>query len=282
MGAPYPPSPMDARADAPDPTENRGIRRLRPSEVPRASSSVPVLAYSVFGPVTAADLAALRADVDPHTAIRLLIDIERVSRVTAGALTSGLFRLERDVLSRLDRYAVIGPDWLRGPLGLASLVTGKSMQHFYDAPGAMRWLTSDEEPEEATKPTAPGVSVTASPRSDLVVLVASGPMSGGNRIRVDAAIERALHDHDSVDLLVHVSSEQLQVGTADDIRRTTPYGSSIRRIALVGGPEWLAEMVALSSNLQGAEVRRFDTQSETDALAWLGSYGPIAQPPAAS
>ncbi len=268
---------MTARPNAPDPASEptqpphaRGIRRLRSSEVSSASSAIPVLAYSVFGPVTAADVAALRTDVEAHDTIRLLVSIERVSRVTAGALTSGLFRLERDVLSRLDRYAVIGPDWLRGPLGLASLVTGKPMQHFYDARGAMRWLTTDHEPEPS-KAAPSGVRIVDSPRTDLVVLVARGPMSASNRTRVDAAIERALHSHACVDLLVRIPGEQMHVGSADDMRRSSPYADRIRRIAFVGGPEWVAGMVALSSRLQTAEVCRFDAGAEADALLWLDS-----------
>lgn len=121
----------------------------------------------------------------------------------------------------------------------------------------------------------PALSQIKTERDDVFAFEIDGHVS---REEVDEAyqiLEKAYEQHDKIDLFVRIGrydgfdlsalfSDVTYAGKLHAIRH-------MRRYALVGGPDWMANMIRFFNPLFRMEVRHFELDDEAEAWNWI--YG---------
>lgn len=239
-------------------------------------ASVPVLAYALAGKITDADVRTIQADADGLDRLRLLIRVDDFEMPSVSAFTSGLFEMKLGMIGRIERYALVGgPGWIATYVGTVGAMLPLAVKHFRDEADARAWITGPATPdevearEEARERAAPAVRLVETHRTDLVALVVDGRLTAADyEAVVDPAIEGALAAHDEVDLLVRVDDlDGFSVGAAREDAALAKHLDHIRRLALVGGPDWMRALAEGAGALVPVEIETFE--SEAEARAWL-------------
>lgn len=249
---------------------------ITPIDAPDAAG-VPTLAYAVNGEVTGADVDAIRADFDRHDRVRLLLRVDDFEVPDASAFSRELVAMKTGAVGKIERYAIVGgPDWIAGLVGTVGGLMPFPMEHFDAEDPARAWLaapaTGDEREDraEAAEKAAPAVTRLDSDRPDLVALAVSGHLTADDYERtVDPAVEGALAENDEIDLLMRLDGlDGFSLGAAREDFALAKHLGSFRKMALVGGPDWMTGLVDGLGGLVPVEVETFD--DEAAARAWLG------------
>ena len=119
----------------------------------------------------------------------------------------------------------------------------------------------------------PALTQLKTERDDVYAFEIDGHVS---REEVDVAyatLEKAYEKHDKIDLFVRIGrydgfdlgalfSDVTYAGKLHAIRH-------MRRYALVGGPDWMANMIRFFNPLFRMEVRHFELDDEAEAWRWI-------------
>ena len=242
-----------------------------------SSSSIPILAYAVSGEITDTDVRMLRADLDAHERVRVLLCFDASNMPGLSAVSPEMMAVRAEALSKAERLAVVGgPGWMPALAATAGALTPFSVQHFQDGASARGWLTQPATPDEmddraeAADHGAPAVSLLPSGRPDLLALAVDGTLTAEDYERtVDPAVEAALAAYDEIDLLVRLDRlGGVSFGAVREDAALAKHLGRFRRMALIGGPGWLTGLANGLGALVPVEVRTF--VDEAAARAWLG------------
>lgn len=105
------------------------------------------LAFEIVGKVTSVDVERLAREIErtheEHGKVRLLIRLNGFPQIEAPALLEKLKLLK--VLPWIERYAVIGPDWMEFEVKAIAPIVGFEIRHFgiFDDEEAEEWLYSE-------------------------------------------------------------------------------------------------------------------------------------------
>ena len=245
---------------------------------PLAAPAPHVVAFRVEGRITAEDVGRairlIEARLETHEPVSLIVEVGEVKAMTIAALVEDL-RYGAGQIRHLGRYyrvaLVAEQGWLRAAAQVEDAVLpGVEVRAFAHAEhiDAVAWASAPR-PERA----APIAPLPAS-RPDLVAIVfQGGPIARADADAVFAQIRTAAEtsaDVPSVDLLVrldhfpHPGADLFSLRMLSDKLNTMRH---VRRLALVGGPDWFETVTRGLNPLLQADVRSFD--DEPAARAWL-------------
>lgn len=231
--------------------------------------------------MNADDFALMAADFQAHGRLRLLVRVDAFSIPDASAFSAGLVQMKRDALDKIDRYAIVGgPDWLERYASLAGGVSPFPIRRFETEADARAWISADPLPDPHASSSDPGdeaddappaAVLLRSPDTHVVAFHVQGHlMSADYRLVVVPAIEAALARHDAIDLLVRFGSfDGFSLGAARHEAALAKHAPSLRRVALVDAPGWLAALASTAGGVLPVEVQSFD--DETPARLWLSA-----------
>jgi hypothetical protein len=109
-------------------------------------------------------------------------------------------------------------------------------------------------------------------RSDLLALRISGRIEGNDIEKMNPLLEKMLKDYEKPK--VYVEIDELDMPTAkavwEDLKNTPKY-NKFGKCAVVGSKEWHEVVAKLSGSILGPEVKYFNFDEKTEAMAWLKS-----------
>ena len=123
----------------------------------------------------------------------------------------------------------------------------------------------------------PALTQLDTERDDVYAFEIDGQVTKEEVDEVYQTLEKAYEKHDKIDLLVRIGrydgfdinalfSDVTYAGKLHAIKH-------MRRYALVGGPSWMANMMAFFNPLFRMEARHFDLDDETAAWTWIYGNG---------
>ncbi len=123
----------------------------------------------------------------------------------------------------------------------------------------------------------PALTRLQTERDDVFAFEISGKVSTEEVDAVYQILEKAYDKHDRINLLVRIGrydgfdigalfSDVTYAGKLHAIRH-------MRRYALVGGPEWMGNMMSFFNPLFRMEARHFELEDETAAWQWIYANG---------
>ena len=250
---------------------------------PLAAPAPHVVAFRLEGQITADDVGRairlIETRLQEHEPVSLIIEVGDVKAVTVAAMVEdlrhGLGQIRH--LGRYHRVALVAAQgWLRAAAQVeGAVLPGVEVRAFTPAEqiDATAWASAPRPDRPA--PVAP---LDGGPQGLVAFAIQGGPVTRADTEAVFARIRDAAgdaaHDADgaspSVDLLVRLDrfprpgadlfSLDLLADKLDAMRH-------VRRLALVGGPDWLASVARSLNPLLQADVRAFD--AEPAAREWL-------------
>ena len=243
---------------------------------PLAAPAPHVVAFRLEGQITADDVGRairlIEARLQEHEPVSLIIEVGDVKAVTVAAMVEdlrhGLGQIRH--LGRYHRVALVAAQgWLRAAAQVeGAVLPGVEVRTFTPAEqiDATAWASAPRPDRPA--PIAP---LEAGRPSLIAFAMQGGPITRADTEAVFARIRDAAGEGPpDVDLLVRLDrfprpgadllSFDMLADKLDAMRH-------VRRLALVGGPDWFASVARGLNPLLQADVRAFD--DEAPARDWL-------------
>jgi hypothetical protein len=232
-------------------------------------------AFRLTGSVTGVDYDQMIAELEErlrrHTRVAVYADLTQLKRLTRDAISKDIqYTLsKRTELHRFTRLAIVSDKLWPGVLAhIAGAWLPFEIQSFKsDArEEALRW---------GGEPSAelPALRLIGTSRPDTYGYVWNGKITRADVENVLGTLRHELESHISVRVLgriEHIGGFQPSALLQSSLLRLKLLGvRKIERYALVGGPKWLVQYVALVKQVTGIEMRHFDLASEHDAWSWL-------------
>ena len=144
---------------------------------------------------------------------------------------------------------------------------------------AWAWLHASGEPREpATKAAAgsaaePAVEEISTTRPNALAFAVAGRLTADDYERtMTPRLKQVAGEHDKVDLLLRFDRfDGMSLGAMREDASLLPLVDQLRRIALVGGPDWMQGAVRVIGPLLPVDARSFDAGEEREAWAWIGA-----------
>lgn len=138
---------------------------------------------------------------------------------------------------------------------------------------AWTWLREEGAPQEPAAETAdePGIQEISSSKLDVLAFAVTGHLTADDYEQtLTPKLEAAAREHDQVDLLLQFEDfEEMSLGAMKEDASLAPFIDQIRRIAAVGGPDWMAKTIEALGSLAPVDVRHFEDAEA--AWTWLGA-----------
>jgi hypothetical protein len=258
------------------------------AEPATSDDGTPILAYALSGPISAADLKQMETAFAAHERFHLLVRVYDFALPRFGAVSSSLARVKAEALRRIDRYAVVGgPEWTAGLLKVVAPLLPQAARHFArgDEAEAWTWLGGAAEgaaPAPAS-PDEPSIEVVPTERPDLLAFAIAGHLTADDYERtLTPRLEEALRATDAVDLLLRFDDfDGMSFGAMKEEAGLVSFVDQLRRIAVIGGPDWMAAAAKALAPLLPLNARFFAADDEAAAWAWLDAEPATAAPAAA-
>lgn len=248
-----------------------------------------LLAARVTGKLTREDIDAFEARLDAlledHERISVLVEIDGLRGMEPAAILKDL-RLGLRGLGQLGRFhraaVVTDLDWVRTVASWESgLVRTLEVRAFAPADRAEAFAWAGEAPPPV-EPEAPGTEPIPVDAPGLVAYRVHGPFTGADADRIAADVQAVAEAHAWVRLLLRFE------GGAPGVRLSAVRGPLARlrrealrhvdRYAVVGGPDWVENVLEVMDPLVRVRIRHFDRDQEDEAWAWVREEG--GEPPA--
>lgn len=240
------------------------------------SSADHVCAVRLSGAINGADYDSVISDMDArlarHERICVYADCASLRWVTPGVLLRDIraFLQKLPELHRIARVAVVAEQpWLSKLTRLAHGWYPFEIESFRqdESADAMNWLSERMTTRRAGLRLIP----TSSPGT--YAYEWDGEITRATVEHVMGRLRRELEKHDEVrviGLIDHVGSVQPSALLQSSLLRLKQLGfHKLERYALVGGPAWLARVIAVLGPLSGVEMRHFARADEGDAWSWI-------------
>lgn len=198
--------------------------------------------------------------------VSLLLRMEKRPRFGPGLFYEKAQAL--DLIPMLAKYAIVGPEWLRGWVSTAGFAFSTRAKYFppEEADQALAWLSD----------SSPSVQRLPSPSANLALFRTSGKVTEQAVRDLYGLLMPSLRGHDSLD--VYIELQDYEGMTLKGCLEAFKQGFSnarelldgVRRFAVVTDKRFISSMVKLENRLlPQIEERAFSFSEREQALQWL-------------
>ncbi|HET6332245.1 MAG TPA: STAS/SEC14 domain-containing protein [Polyangiales bacterium] len=240
-------------------------------------------AFRLSGRVTGVDYDQMIAELEErlrrHPRVAVYADLTQLKRLTRDAFKSDFQYLlsKRNELHRFTRMVILSDKlWPSVLAHVAGAWLPFEIRRFKSAAReeALRWAA---EPRAAL----PALRLISTTRPDTYAYVWNGKITRADVEHVLGTLRHELETHISVRVLgriEHIGGFQPTALLQSSLMRVKLLGvRKIERYAVVGGPKWLPQYVALMKKITDIDFRYFGFANEREAWNWLEAR-PLGEP----
>jgi hypothetical protein len=201
---------------------------------------------------------------EQHGPVNLLVTLSQTPRFGPGLYYEKLKAFS--ALPMLNKYALVGPPWVRNWTNTVGIAVATRIRHFSDDEAALAWIsdctpTIEHLPSERPHVLALRLSGKVGDREVQGLYHLVLPYLKGDK-EIDIFLELAYQEGMSLKGLF----EALKLG----IKHFSELSKGVRRMAVITDSRWLSKLVDLENLLlPGVEERPFSFAQKELALAWL-------------
>lgn len=210
---------------------------------------------------------------DQHESIALYLDVRGLERLSMAALLDDLsysLRRFRD-LQNIRRMALVtSTGWIQTVANWESrLLPGINLRVFDagERTAALDWAS------EAVPPPPPSVHRIRTTHDSVRAFTLDGPIRAGDVRMIADDLDAAYARHGSVRLLLRVDTYGVRASafTENLVQMKLDALQHVKKYAVVGGPDWIKNIIALMNPITTIDMRHFDAEEEEAAWAWVGA-----------
>ncbi len=253
------------------------------------STSNHVVAFRISGKVTAEEferiIGALDETIDQRGSAAIYVEILDIAGMTLKAFLKDIRYGFRQIghLERFTRSAVVTDrKWLQTVADWeGKLFPGIEVRGFeQDASDeAMQWVAEPVQP-----PTPMLISINSS-KPNILAYKLIGTITGHDVRRIDVELEEAYVHHETINLLLRIeklSGFRPSIFGEHIVALKRKALKHVNRYAVVGGPDWLENVIEFLNPLFSTDIRHFDLDDEHEAWRWLEEVPALSTPAVAA
>lgn len=211
--------------------------------------------------------------LDQHASIALYLDVRGLKRLSMAALLDDLsysLRRFRD-LQNIRRMALVtGTGWIQTVANWESrLLPGINLRVFEaeERTAALDWAS------EAVPEPPPSVHRIRTTHDSVRAFLLDGPIRGEDVRLIADDLDAAYARHGSIRMLVRINTYSLRASafTENLLRLKLDAIQHVKKYAVVGGPDWVKNMISVMDPIMTIDMRHFNAEEEDAAWAWIGA-----------